>query len=97
MTPTKMLRNFIGESAIFRGNQEEVINAIIQGRQYVLQIAATGVGKSLSFMLPAYITISGTTIVVVPSYPLIGFFEGFQSPLSRLFLIVLNFIKIMLL
>jgi superfamily II DNA helicase RecQ len=64
--PSKMLQNFIGPDATFRGNQEEVITAISEGKQCILQIAGTGVGKSMSFMLPAYTTLSGTSIVVVP-------------------------------
>jgi superfamily II DNA helicase RecQ len=64
--PEKMLQNFIGKNAKFRGNQENVICAIAHGTPNILQIAGTGVGKSMSFLLPAYTTISGTTIVIVP-------------------------------
>ena len=50
----------------FRGNQREVLEAIVSGSKYVLQIAPTGTGKSLSFMLPAYCSPNGTSIVIVP-------------------------------
>lgn len=63
----QMLRQYLrDDGATFRGNQEEVINNIMKGTQYILQIAGTGVGKSISFMLPAFFSPTGTTIVVVP-------------------------------
>ena len=60
------LRMMMGAEARFRGRQREVIEAIVGGESPVLQIAGTGEGKSLSFMLPAFCSPEGTTIVVVP-------------------------------
>ncbi|KAJ6438732.1 translation initiation factor IF3 [Purpureocillium lavendulum] len=60
------LRNMMGDSTEFRGQQESVIRAIIRGEGPILQVAGTGGGKSLSFMLPAYCSSEGTTIVIVP-------------------------------
>ena len=65
-TSIGMLHEFMDENAQFRGRQLDVIDALRNGERYILQIAATGVGKSLSFMLPAYCTHMGTTIVIVP-------------------------------
>ena len=51
----------------FRGNQRCTIEAILNRHSMVLQIAGAGVGKSMSFLLPAYMSsFGGTTIVVVP-------------------------------
>lgn len=60
------LRMMIGEGATFRGQQEKVIRAIVRGESPVVQITGTGGGKSMSFMLPAFCSPDGTTIVVVP-------------------------------
>ncbi|MGC0591129.1 DEAD/DEAH box helicase, partial [Salmonella enterica] len=60
------LRMMMGEKAEFRGQQEKVIRSIMRGEGPIVQIAGTGMGKSLSFMLPAYCSPEGTTIVVVP-------------------------------
>lgn len=66
-SPLDMLRYYLrSESATFRGNQLETITEIVKGTQCILQIAGTGVGKSISFMLPAFFAPSGTTIVIVP-------------------------------
>jgi superfamily II DNA helicase RecQ len=53
-------------NATFRGNQEDVLKSIFSNDRYILQIAGTGVGKSLSFMLTALATNGGTSIVIVP-------------------------------
>lgn len=60
------LRMMMGENAAFRGQQETVIRAIIRGESPIVQITGTGGGKSLSFMLPAFCSREGTTIVIVP-------------------------------
>ncbi|KAJ3469903.1 hypothetical protein MRS44_000002 [Fusarium solani] len=62
------LREMIGPDAAFRGQQETVIRAIMRGESPIVQIAGTGEGKSMSFMLPAYCSSDdgGTTIVIVP-------------------------------
>ncbi|KAK3344543.1 P-loop containing nucleoside triphosphate hydrolase protein [Lasiosphaeria hispida] len=50
----------------FQGNQQEAIDAVIRGDSPIVHIAGTGGGKSLTFMLPAYCTPDGVTIVIVP-------------------------------
>jgi len=59
-------RMICNEDAKFRGNQEATIRAIIRGESPILQIMGTGGGKSVSFMLPAYCSPDGVTIVIVP-------------------------------
>ncbi|KAK5989587.1 ATP-dependent DNA helicase RecQ-like protein [Cladobotryum mycophilum] len=66
------LRMMMGEGSEFRGQQEKVIRAIIQGESPIIQITGTGGGKSLSFMLPAFCSPDGTTIVIVPLVSLRG-------------------------
>ncbi|PON20011.1 hypothetical protein TGAM01_v211118 [Trichoderma gamsii] len=65
----QMLRK---DSASFRGQQEAVLQAVVRGRTPILQIAGTGEGKSLSFLLPAYCAYDGVTVVVVPLLALQG-------------------------
>lgn len=60
------LQQMVGAGARFRGQQEPVVRSIVQGDMTVLQIASTGEGKSVSFMLPAYCSPGSTTIVIVP-------------------------------
>ncbi|KAF7528441.1 hypothetical protein G7054_g10139 [Neopestalotiopsis clavispora] len=61
------LRHMLGNpSARFRPGQEDVLRAIHEGHSAVLQVAGTGSGKSVSFMLPAYCAGDGTTVVIVP-------------------------------
>lgn len=64
---TNRLRLFSNKvDANYRGNQEDVLQAVVRGDQVVLQVAATGSGKSYSFMIPAFCSPDGTTIVIVP-------------------------------
>ncbi|KAI5841304.1 P-loop containing nucleoside triphosphate hydrolase protein [Tricharina praecox] len=49
----------------FRSVQREVIEAALEGHDVYLQ-ASTGLGKSLTFQLPAVVVDHGTTIVVSP-------------------------------
>ncbi|KAF9882584.1 hypothetical protein FE257_006232, partial [Aspergillus nanangensis] len=49
-----------------RGVQGPVLQAIQQGESPVVAIMPTGSGKSMLFMLPAWIEPGGTTVVVVP-------------------------------
>lgn len=60
------LRMMMGPGAEFRGQQQQVIRAIVRGEGPIVQITGTGGGKSLSFMLPAFCSRDGTTIVIVP-------------------------------
>ncbi|KAM4065788.1 DEAD/DEAH box helicase [Hirsutella rhossiliensis] len=64
--PRGQLRTMMGEGAAFRGQQERVIRAICRGMSPIVQVTGTGGGKSLSFMLPAFCSADGTTIVVIP-------------------------------
>jgi hypothetical protein len=49
----------------FRGNQLEVLRATLRRRD-TLYIAPTGVGKSLTYQLPAVLPGAGLTLVVSP-------------------------------
>jgi RecQ family ATP-dependent DNA helicase len=60
------LKELMGETAEFRGSQEKTIHAIMTGKSPIVSIMATGEGKSLLFMLPAYCISGGTTIVIIP-------------------------------
>jgi superfamily II DNA helicase RecQ len=62
----RKLKELIGEKAEFRGLQEKTIHAIITGQSPIVSIIATGQGKSLLFMLPAYCVSGGTIVVIVP-------------------------------
>ena len=62
----KKLKKLIKEKAKFRGLQEKSIHAIITGQSLIVNIIATGEGKSLLFMLPAYCVSGGTTVVIIP-------------------------------
>jgi superfamily II DNA helicase RecQ len=55
----------------FRGVQAQAIQAIQHGISPVVAIMPTGGGKSMLFMLPAYIG-GGLTVVVVPLIALRG-------------------------
>ena len=60
------LKELMGEKAEFRGLQEKTMHAIITGQSPIVNIIATGEGKSMLFMLPAYCVSGGTTVVIVP-------------------------------
>lgn len=61
-----MLECIKGKAATFRPGQRKVVGAIVRGESPVVQITPTGGGKSMSFMLPAYCSQQGRTIVIVP-------------------------------
>ena len=63
-----LLRQLLGDPhASFRGNQRAAVEAVVRGHSPVLQVASTGSGKSLTFLLPSYgAAPGGCTIVVVP-------------------------------
>jgi superfamily II DNA helicase RecQ len=60
------LKQLMGPAAEFRGLQEPVIRAVARGEWPVVQVTPTGGGKSLTFMLPAYCTPDGVTVVITP-------------------------------
>lgn len=60
------LKQMMGEGAEFRGMQERVIRAVARREWPTVQVTPTGGGKSLTFMLPAFCTPDGVTIVVTP-------------------------------
>lgn len=60
------LRQMMGPSAVFRGMQEAVLRCVMQGSWPIVQVAATGSGKSLTFMLPAFCVPEGVTVVITP-------------------------------
>ena len=72
MDMQRELQAYIGEYVRFRGEQERAIQAVMQGRSPILVIMGTGAGKSLVFMLPAFCSSGGTSIVVVPLVSLQG-------------------------
>ena len=60
------LKELMGENAEFRGLQEKAMHAIMTGQSPIVSVMATGEGKSMLFMLPAYCVSGGTTIVIIP-------------------------------
>jgi hypothetical protein len=60
------LESMMGSQVRFHGLQESILQAIIRNHSTILAIMATGGGKSLLFMLPAYSISGGTTIVITP-------------------------------
>jgi hypothetical protein len=61
-----LLRENLGPSARFRGQQQAALEAVMSGAPVVAFVAGTGSGKSLLFLLPACYPSYGQTIVVVP-------------------------------
>lgn len=53
-------------AAEYRGRQEESLRAIMQHSLRLLVVMATGMGKSMLFMLPASVSSGGVTIVISP-------------------------------
>lgn len=68
MKPETLLQKYWGHSG-FRGSQEEIIRAVLHGRD-VLALLPTGGGKSLCYQLPA-LAREGLCIVVSPLIALI--------------------------
>ncbi|EDN04941.1 conserved hypothetical protein [Histoplasma mississippiense (nom. inval.)] len=67
------LQRMMGDKALkFRGVQAAAIRAIQDGESPVVAIMPTGGGKSMMFMLPAWVAPGGTTVVVVPLVALRG-------------------------
>jgi superfamily II DNA helicase RecQ len=53
-------------AAEYRGRQEESLRAIMQHSLRLLVVMATGMGKSMLFMLPVSVSSGGVTIVISP-------------------------------
>ncbi|KAH0424146.1 hypothetical protein CcaCcLH18_11710 [Colletotrichum camelliae] len=53
-------------SAGFQGNQREAVLTITSGHTPIMQVMGTGGGKSVSFMLPAFCSPDGVTVVMTP-------------------------------
>jgi hypothetical protein len=60
------------EQMAFRGVQEPAMRAIQAGESPVVAVMPTGGGKSMLFMLPAWVEPGGLTVVVVPLIALRG-------------------------
>jgi RecQ family ATP-dependent DNA helicase len=60
------LKQVMGEQTEFRGVQEAAIRAVMAGESPVVAVMGTGGGKSLLFMLPAFCSGGGVSVVVVP-------------------------------
>lgn len=52
----------------FHGVQEEALKAVSCWESPMVVAMATGWGKSILFMLPAFIGSGGTTVIVVPHF-----------------------------
>ena len=62
----------MGEGAAFRSVQQQAMEVIQAGNSPVVAVMPTGAGKSILFMLPAWVEPGGTTVVVVPLIALRG-------------------------
>jgi superfamily II DNA helicase RecQ len=60
------LQEMMGEQARFRGIQEPAIKAIMAGESPVVTVMGTEGGKSLLFILPAYCSRGGMTVIMIP-------------------------------
>lgn len=61
------LAEMVGSDAVaFRSKQREALEAIQGGKSPIVAVMPTGAGKSILFMLPAWVTPGGVTVVVVP-------------------------------
>jgi superfamily II DNA helicase RecQ len=72
MNSAEQLRRMMGNDAKFRSVQEQAMDAIQAGISPVVAVMPTGEGKSILFMLPAWVEPGGTTVVVVPLIALRG-------------------------
>jgi superfamily II DNA helicase RecQ len=56
----------IRKKVTIRSVQGDAMRAIQQGESPIVVVMPTGSGKSVLFMLPAFVQVGGVTIVVVP-------------------------------
>jgi superfamily II DNA helicase RecQ len=66
MDARQKLKQLIGEEAEFRSVQEKAMQAIQSGVSPIVAVMPTSAGKSILFMLPAFVEAGGLTVVVVP-------------------------------
>lgn len=66
MDATAELRRMMRKEVSFRSVQGEAMEAIQRGDSPIVAVMPTGSGKSVLFMLPAWVEPGGVTIVVVP-------------------------------
>jgi RecQ family ATP-dependent DNA helicase len=66
MDMVEQLRDMMGDGASFRSVQQQAMESIRAGVSPVVTVMPTGEGKSILFMLPAWVEPGGTTVVVVP-------------------------------
>ena len=64
LNPLETLKNYFGHSS-FRGEQERIVNRLINEREHCLVLMPTGGGKSICYQLPALL-FDGGTIVISP-------------------------------
>jgi ATP-dependent DNA helicase RecQ len=62
-SPLRLLKDYFGYAS-FRAGQEDVIGAILSGRD-ILTVMPTGAGKSLCYQIPA-LMLPGLTVVISP-------------------------------
>ena len=56
----------MGQNVSLRSVQGEALSAIKNGEGKIVVVMPTGAGKSMLFMLPAFVGVGGVTVVVVP-------------------------------
>ncbi|XP_014550372.1 hypothetical protein COCVIDRAFT_31860 [Bipolaris victoriae FI3] len=78
-----LLQTNLGQKTMFRGRQQEVVNAILACTPVVSYIAGTGSGKSLAFLLPACCKGYGQAIVITP---LVALREDIQEHCQNLYI-----------
>jgi hypothetical protein len=67
----------------FRGEQRPSVEAVQAGHSPVVAVMPTGSGKSMLFMLPAWVSPQGMTVVVVPFISAAGRYAGGAARTGR--------------